>query len=37
MEKRETGSAESEGGEEVSLIYCTFFKFFCKMASHVDP
>lgn len=37
MEKRETECADREMGEEVSLIYCTFFKFFCKMASHVDP
>jgi hypothetical protein len=37
MENRETECAESEGGEEVSLLYCTFFKIFCKMTPNVDP
>ena len=36
MENRETGSAGSEGGEEVSLLCCTFFKIFCKMTTHVN-
>lgn len=37
MENRETECAGSEGGEEVSLLYCTFFKIFCKMTPNVDP